>query len=180
MQYQQTAKIHFHETKAAEQDAEIAQQDAAACGRGLAIAFRDLDVARREIASALQEAKSARQDAMTAHREAKLARQEVHTLRIEAARDLEARDALAQQVTALTAARGGGETLAPFLILRASIRPLCQHVAFRMICKKEVQQTRIESASLRKGAVYGSSGLGAQEPFDAAEHFADGRSMMSA
>ncbi len=113
IQYQQAAKIHLHETKAAQQDAEVAQQDAAACRRALAIALRDLDVARRETASALQEAKSARQDAMIALREAKLARQEVHTLRIEAARDLEARESLAQQVTALRAARGGGETLAP-------------------------------------------------------------------
>ena len=127
IQYQPTAKLHFHETKAAQQDVEIAQQDAAACRRGLAIALRDLDAARREIASALQnldmarqemtsalqDVKSARQDAMNALREAKMARQEVHTLRIEATRDLAARNALVQRVTALTATRGGGETLAP-------------------------------------------------------------------
>ena len=116
------AQIEHH---VARQEREIAGRERATARREITIARRERDVAcrerdvarreieklRRDVAIARQETGTARRDAGMAHQETEIARryaaisrQAAHKLRLEAARNLEARNALARQIVALSAA----------------------------------------------------------------------------
>ena len=99
-QLRENAQIGHH---AARQEREPAGRERATARREIAIAHhereltcREVEGLRRDVAIARQEARIARQETEMARRDTAIARQEVHNLRLEAARNLEVRNALAQ------------------------------------------------------------------------------------
>lgn len=150
-------EVTCREIERLRRDVATARQETNSAHHETGAARWETEELRRSVAIARQEARTARRDAVMAHqeteiarRDAAIARQENRTLQIEAARNLEARNDLAQQIAALSASATSGSTTLSRTV--EDSRPNLAPSSTRHPERPPIVYTDIDAAPISSGA----------------------------